>query len=95
MNTRSPFGIIDRGATPDPAVVEQPAPAPAFHTADLYVIAGLLGYDPGDMVALTGVRPVFADARVHPAAAELAAPAWNARRLTRDQVAVVLEVFGR
>ena len=29
--------------------------------------AHLLGYPPGDMVALTGIGPVVEDARVHPA----------------------------
>ncbi len=40
--------------------------------------AHLLGYPPGDMVALTGIGPVVEDARVHPASAEIAALAWRA-----------------
>jgi hypothetical protein len=52
--------------------------------------AHLLGYTPDDLVALVGVGPAFKDASVHPASAEIAALAWNARRLTNDQLAHVL-----
>jgi transcriptional regulator with XRE-family HTH domain len=54
--------------------------------------AHVLGYAPEDVVALAGVGPVFADARVHPASVELAQLAWNARRLTSDQLSHVLQV---
>jgi hypothetical protein len=52
--------------------------------------AHLLGYRPGDIVALTGVGPVVDDARRHPASVELAALAWQARRLTGEQLAEVM-----
>ncbi|MEU8816559.1 hypothetical protein [Actinoplanes sp. NPDC048796] len=54
----------------------------------LYVtaFAHLLGYDPGELVALAGVGPVAEQARPHPEHAALAALAWNARRLTGDQL---------
>ncbi|MFE9204272.1 XRE family transcriptional regulator [Micromonospora sp. NPDC007230] len=52
--------------------------------------AHLLGYTPGDMVALAGVGPAVEDAQVHPACAEIAALAWDARRLTSDQIAHVV-----
>jgi hypothetical protein len=48
--------------------------------------AHLVGYAPDDMAALAGLGPVVEDAPVHPASAELAALAWNARRLTSDQL---------
>ena len=57
--------------------------------------AHVLGYAPEDVVALAGVGPVFADAHVHPASAELAALAWNARRLTSDQLSHVVHVAMR
>jgi hypothetical protein len=57
--------------------------------------AHLLGYAPEDMVALVGVGPVVKDARVHSASAEIAALAWNARRLTGDQLAYVLDAARR
>lgn len=53
--------------------------------------AHLLGYTPEDMVALAGVGPVLEDQPVHPASAELAALAWNARRLSSDQLVQVIE----
>ena len=48
--------------------------------------AHLLGYTPGDMVALAGVGPEIEDAPTHPASSEIAALAWNARRLSNDQL---------
>jgi hypothetical protein len=48
--------------------------------------AHVLGYQPGDVVALTGVGPVVEDAQVHPASAEIAALAWQARRLSSEQL---------
>ena len=51
--------------------------------------AHLLGYSPSDMVALTGVGPVVKDARVHPASTEIAALAWQARRLSSEQLTEV------
>jgi hypothetical protein len=56
--------------------------------------AHLLGYSPEDMVALAGVGPAANDAPVHPASHEIAALAWNARRLTSDQIADVLKTAG-
>jgi len=58
----------------------------------LYVtaFAHILGYDPGDLVALVGVGPVVEDAPAHRASAELAALAWTARLLTSDQIGHVL-----
>lgn len=53
--------------------------------------AHLLGYAPEDMVALVGVGSVVKDARAHSASAEIAALAWNARRLSSDQLAYVLK----
>jgi hypothetical protein len=53
--------------------------------------AHLLGFAPQDMVALAGVGPVAADARAHPASAEIAALAWNARRFSSDQIKHVVE----
>ena len=53
--------------------------------------AHLLGYSPEDMVALAGVGPAVEDARVHPASTEIAALAWNARRLSSDQIAYVVD----
>jgi hypothetical protein len=52
--------------------------------------AHLLGYQPSDVVALTGVGPVVKDAQVHPASAELAALAWQARRLSSGQLGDVM-----
>ncbi|WP_139128593.1 XRE family transcriptional regulator [Micromonospora humi] len=52
--------------------------------------AHLLGYAPGEMVALTGIGPVVEDARVHPASAEIAALAWQARRLDDEQLSAVM-----
>jgi hypothetical protein len=52
--------------------------------------AHLLGYRPGDVVALTGVGPVVKDAKVHPASRELAALAWQARRLSSEQLSQVM-----
>ncbi|MDG6110273.1 hypothetical protein [Dactylosporangium aurantiacum] len=53
--------------------------------------AHLLGYQPGDVVALTGVGPVVEDAQVHPASVQIAALAWRARRLTSEQLKEVME----
>ncbi|MFI7074762.1 XRE family transcriptional regulator [Micromonospora sediminicola] len=53
--------------------------------------AHLLGYAPGDMVALTGIGPVVEEARVHPASAEIAALAWHARLLSSEQLSQVIE----
>ncbi len=53
--------------------------------------AHLLGYSPDDMVALAGVGPAVMDAPVHPASREIAVLAWNARRLSSDQIAHVLK----
>lgn len=52
--------------------------------------AHLLGYQPSDVVALTGVGPVVKDAKVHPASKELAALAWQARRLSSGQLSDVM-----
>lgn len=52
--------------------------------------AHLLGYQPGDVVALTGVGPVVKDAQVHPASGDLAALAWQARRLSSGQLSDVM-----
>jgi hypothetical protein len=59
----------------------------------LYVtaFAHILGYDPGDLVALVGVGPVVEDVPAYRASAELAALAWTARRLTSDQIGHVLK----
>lgn len=61
--------------------------------------AHLLGYVPTDLAALTGVGPVYEGAKAHQASAELAALAWNARRLTSGQLSYVMhhlfEVTGR
>lgn len=59
---------------------------PQYVTAFAY----LLGYRPGDVVALTGVGPVLEDANVHPASAEIAALAWHARRLNSAQLSEVI-----
>ncbi|GIF52066.1 hypothetical protein Afe04nite_66050 [Asanoa ferruginea] len=53
--------------------------------------AHLLGIAPGDLVALTGVGPVRGDARVHPASTEIAALAWQARRLSSEQLSEVMD----
>jgi len=53
--------------------------------------AHLLGYLPSEMVALTGIGPVFEDARVHPASADIAALAWRSRRLNSEQLSAVME----
>ena len=52
--------------------------------------AHLLGYPPKDMVALAGVGPADTDQPTHPASAELAALAWNARQLSSDQLTHVV-----
>ncbi|MEV0136633.1 hypothetical protein AB0H83_50445 [Dactylosporangium sp. NPDC050688] len=59
---------------------------PQYVTAFAY----LLGYRPGDVVALTGVGPVVEDAKAHPASAEIAALAWQARRLSSEQLSEVM-----
>lgn len=51
--------------------------------------AHLLGYAPEDMVALAGVGPAVENSPVHPAHAEIAALAWNARLLDSDQIGYV------
>ena len=51
----------------------------------------LLGYTPQDMVALAGVGPVIENVSVHPASNEIAALAWNARRLSSDQIGHVVK----
>jgi hypothetical protein len=53
--------------------------------------AHLLGYAPHDMVALAGVGPVIEDQPVHPASAEIATLAWNARLLSSEQIAQVVK----
>jgi hypothetical protein len=53
-------------------------------------LAYLLGYTPQDTVAIIGVGPVAEDVRVHPASADLARLAWNARRLTTEQLSQVM-----
>lgn len=60
--------------------------------ADDYVtaFAHLLGYRPGDVVALIGVGPVVEDATVHPAHARIAALAWQARQLGGEQLREVM-----
>lgn len=55
---------------------------PRYVTAFAY----LLGYTPAEMVALTGVGPVDEEAKPHPASAELAALAWQARGLSSEQL---------
>lgn len=45
------------------------------------------------MVALTGVGPVVKDAKAHPASGRLAALAWQARRLSSEQLSGVLEAI--
>ncbi|GAB3831829.1 hypothetical protein GCM10027610_022820 [Dactylosporangium cerinum] len=56
--------------------------------------AHMLGYQPSDVVALTGVGPVVEDARVHPASKEIAALAWQARRLSNEQLSEVMAAAG-
>ncbi|NUT35331.1 MAG: XRE family transcriptional regulator [Hamadaea sp.] len=74
------------------ATVGQLGPGRVVLTAQyVTAFAHLLGYAPEDMVAITGVGPVLTEQAVHPAAAEIAAVAWNARRLTSDQIADVRE----
>jgi hypothetical protein len=46
----------------------------------------LLGYTPDDMAGLIGFGPAAESPRAHPASAEIAALAWNARRLSSDQL---------
>jgi hypothetical protein len=53
--------------------------------------AYLLGYAPEDMAALVGIGPAIETAPVHPAHAEIAALAWNTRRLSSDQLRHVSE----
>jgi hypothetical protein len=52
--------------------------------------AHLPGYPPSEMVALTGIGPVVEDARAHPAGVEIAALAWQARRLSSEQLSAVI-----
>ncbi|NUO57637.1 MAG: hypothetical protein HOV78_13285 [Hamadaea sp.] len=53
--------------------------------------AHVLGYAPGDLVAITGVGPVPQGQPRHRSAAQIAALAWNARHLTSDQIRHVLD----
>jgi hypothetical protein len=46
----------------------------------------LLGYAPDDMAGLIGFGPAAESPHAHPAGAEIAALAWNARRLSSDQL---------
>ena len=52
--------------------------------------AHLLGYQPRDIVALTGVGPIAEDAQKHPASTDIAALAWRARRLSSEQIGDIL-----
>lgn len=66
-------------------------PGKAVMTAQyVTAFAHLLGYAPDDLVALAGVGPAVENPDVHPAGADIAALAWNARRLNNDQLAHVL-----
>ncbi|MFC7761542.1 hypothetical protein ACFQY4_28480 [Catellatospora bangladeshensis] len=65
------------------------AVTPRYVTAFAY----LLGYPPAEMVALTGVGPVDEEAKPHPASAELAALAWQARRLSSDQLSHLVDLL--
>ncbi|MFD0599570.1 XRE family transcriptional regulator [Catellatospora coxensis] len=78
--SHSTVGMLGRGRV---------AVTPQYVTA----FAHLLGYAPTDMVALTGVGPVYEQANPHPASAELAALAWNARRLTGAQLAHLVHLL--
>jgi hypothetical protein len=44
------------------------------------------------MVALTGIGPVVDDAQVHPASTEIAM-AWQARRLSSEQLNAAIAAF--
>ncbi|NUR74183.1 MAG: hypothetical protein HOU81_25520 [Hamadaea sp.] len=57
--------------------------------------AHLCGYAPEEMVALVGVGPAITSTRAHPASAEIAALAWNARGLTSDQIEHAVEAVRR
>lgn len=72
----STVGMLGRGKV---------AITPLYVTA----FAHLLGYAPGDMVALTGVGPVVQDAQAHSASSEIAALAWRARYLTSEQLSAL------
>jgi hypothetical protein len=52
--------------------------------------AYLLGYLPGDVVALTGIGPVAEGAKARPAHAEIAVLAWQARQLGSEQLSEVM-----
>jgi hypothetical protein len=54
--------------------------------------AAVLGIPAEDLVAVTGVGPPEDSERLHPHRAELAALAWDARRLTSDQLSRVLRL---
>ncbi|MEV8517494.1 XRE family transcriptional regulator [Dactylosporangium sp. NPDC051484] len=51
--------------------------------------AAVLGIEAGDLAALTGVGPSTDTARLYPRRAELAALAWDARRLNSEQLSQV------
>lgn len=53
--------------------------------------AGILGLHPDDLAALTGVRP-DPESRPHPYAPELSRLAWDARRLTGEQLSEVFRL---
>ncbi|MEU8180522.1 XRE family transcriptional regulator [Micromonospora sp. NPDC049044] len=54
--------------------------------------AAVLGIAAGDLTALTGIGPPVDTARLHPRRAELAAVAWDARRLNSEQLSQVQEL---
>jgi len=57
--------------------------------------AAVLGIPAADLAAMTGVPPADRMAVRHPHRAELAALAWDARRLTGEQIAEVLRTVDR
>jgi hypothetical protein len=71
----------------DPTVTAVCRGASALSPHYVTGFANLLGIPAGDLAAVTGVGPpVDTGHRPHPQRAELAALAWDARRLTSDQV---------
>lgn len=54
--------------------------------------AAVLGMRAGDLAALTGVGPPVHTARLYPRRAQLAALAWDARRLNSEQLAQVQQL---
>ncbi|MFG2059630.1 XRE family transcriptional regulator [Micromonospora sp. NPDC048930] len=54
--------------------------------------AAVLGFPAGDLAALTGVGPPVDTARLYPRRAELAAVAWDARRLNSEQLSQVQQL---